>query len=454
VPTEEPGAPTNLTEVGKTSNSISLSWTAPTNGGAVEEYEVWYKTGESDYVKLPTDGSGVPTVAITGTVAVVSGLAPETTYTFKVVATNTVGSSETASNELSVTTTAEGASDHLPPVAGNPTTPLSKTDLKGDKSSLATILGKTAALGKEATVSSIAFSWTVDWKDKKGKGVTGDEGEVINFIVVDNTKGAVKSIGHFSLTKAYLEENVKIGTPFITQTESGLAVEISVSKDKKGADVYKFRIMGLNAGTKYQIQMQGVDKDSKKAKAKVVNAATVKYVAPKVKNNSKKATFPTESTASNAVQLLVTPSAGAFSTKTVANKLPMSGAETTSDILVGILVPGVKKGAISTDAIVLGNGDVYYNGEIVSKSDLDSDAKYATLKSHVGAVVFPADVVVSPPAFAAAGKSFAWTVNITGLTASTSYVFGVAEVLKDSETNTLSLEGGSLVLKVKAKTAK
>ncbi|NEN87360.1 fibronectin type III domain-containing protein [Paenibacillus elgii] len=74
--TQPPTAPTNLTVTGKTSSSISLSWTASTDNVGVTGYTVEY-------------GSG--TLSVAGTTATVTGLAADTTYTFTVKAKDAAG---------------------------------------------------------------------------------------------------------------------------------------------------------------------------------------------------------------------------------------------------------------------------------------------------------------------------------------------------------------------------
>ncbi|WP_088835348.1 fibronectin type III domain-containing protein [Paenibacillus tyrfis] len=74
--TQPPTAPTNLTVTGKTSSSISLSWTASTDNVGVTGYTVEYGSGS---------------LSVAGTTATVAGLAADTTYTFTVKAKDAAG---------------------------------------------------------------------------------------------------------------------------------------------------------------------------------------------------------------------------------------------------------------------------------------------------------------------------------------------------------------------------
>jgi hypothetical protein len=90
--TQAPTAPTNLTSTGKTSSSVSLSWSAATDNVGVTAYDVY---------------SGSNQVAsVSGTSATVSGLAASTAYTFTVKARDAAGNVSAASNSVSVTTSA------------------------------------------------------------------------------------------------------------------------------------------------------------------------------------------------------------------------------------------------------------------------------------------------------------------------------------------------------------
>ena len=92
-----PAAPTGLTATAG-GGTVTLSWTAPTGGGAVSRYEYRQKTGTGAYgAWTPIPGSGPSTTSHT-----VTGLTNGTAYAFRVRAVNSVGNGA-ASNEATAT---------------------------------------------------------------------------------------------------------------------------------------------------------------------------------------------------------------------------------------------------------------------------------------------------------------------------------------------------------------
>lgn len=116
---EPPTVPGNLKVTDVTSRSVSLEWDASTDNVGVAGYTVSY---------------GSNTVDVTGTSTTISGLSPDTTYTFTVKARDLAGNESDESDPVTVTT--EESSDPIPP------TP--PTDLQ--------VTGK--------TTTSISLSWT------------------------------------------------------------------------------------------------------------------------------------------------------------------------------------------------------------------------------------------------------------------------------------------------------
>ena len=83
-----PNAPTSFTSTSKTSTSVSLSWVKPTDMGgptSLTGYRILYKTSASSTWTATGDFGGNTTTTYT-----VSGLVPNTTYNFRVAATNSV----------------------------------------------------------------------------------------------------------------------------------------------------------------------------------------------------------------------------------------------------------------------------------------------------------------------------------------------------------------------------
>ncbi|WP_131724799.1 S8 family serine peptidase [Paenibacillus solani] len=88
--TQAPSTPGNLTTTGKTATSVSLSWSASTDNVGVTAYEVY-------------QGSTLA-ATVTNTSATITGLTPNTTYTFTVKASDAAGNRSGASNAVTVTT--------------------------------------------------------------------------------------------------------------------------------------------------------------------------------------------------------------------------------------------------------------------------------------------------------------------------------------------------------------
>ncbi|WP_271767763.1 M14 family zinc carboxypeptidase [Aquimarina algiphila] len=88
--TESPSTPTSLTAGAITGTTVSLSWNASTDNIAVSGYEIYQGT------TLIT--------TVTGTSHVVSGLSPNTAYTFSVKARDAAGNTSSSSDIINVTT--------------------------------------------------------------------------------------------------------------------------------------------------------------------------------------------------------------------------------------------------------------------------------------------------------------------------------------------------------------
>lgn len=95
-----PSAPMNLAIASASATSITLSWSASSDNVGVTGYTVYY---------------GTSSVNTTGTSATISGLLPNTIYTFTVKARDAAGNLSAASNSVTRTTPAED--DTVPPSA-------------------------------------------------------------------------------------------------------------------------------------------------------------------------------------------------------------------------------------------------------------------------------------------------------------------------------------------------
>ncbi|MFD0588107.1 fibronectin type III domain-containing protein [Paenibacillus sp. GCM10027627] len=99
-----PTVPANVQVTGQTSTGISLSWQASTDDRGVTGYTVYYTGGQT---------------TVSGTSATVSGLLPQTTYTFTVKARDAAGNLSASSASVSGTTNPPARDDVAPTVPGN-----------------------------------------------------------------------------------------------------------------------------------------------------------------------------------------------------------------------------------------------------------------------------------------------------------------------------------------------
>ncbi|MFL6145633.1 MAG: DUF6801 domain-containing protein [Labedaea sp.] len=99
--TEAPSAPGNARSTGVTTDSVALAWDAAADNVGVTGYDVF-------------NGSTLAT-SVTGTSATVTGLTPDTAYTFTVKAKDAAGNSSAASNTVSART--EASPTDSPPSA-------------------------------------------------------------------------------------------------------------------------------------------------------------------------------------------------------------------------------------------------------------------------------------------------------------------------------------------------
>ncbi|HZG77197.1 MAG TPA: fibronectin type III domain-containing protein, partial [Paenibacillus sp.] len=111
--TQAPTAPSNLTSPSKTSNSVSLSWSASSDNVGVTGYDVY-------------NGSTLAG-STTSTSYTVTGLSASTSYTFTVKAKDAAGNVSAASNAVTVTTNAPAGDTQAPTAPSSLTSP-SKTE--------------------------------------------------------------------------------------------------------------------------------------------------------------------------------------------------------------------------------------------------------------------------------------------------------------------------------------
>lgn len=101
VDSEAPTAPANVAAKNPTGTTMDLSWTAATDNTGVTSYDIY------------VNGQLTSSVSGSSTTVTISGLSPNTTYNFYVIAKDAAGNSSPQSN------TAQGATTNTPPPAGS-----------------------------------------------------------------------------------------------------------------------------------------------------------------------------------------------------------------------------------------------------------------------------------------------------------------------------------------------
>ncbi|MHC6202052.1 fibronectin type III domain-containing protein [Breznakiellaceae bacterium SP9] len=91
-PTIRPDTPTGVTATALSSGSIQISWSAPTSGGTVVNYKVWWSASSSGTYALEDTVSG------SATSCTVVDFNAATTYYFKISAINSIGESNQSSS--------------------------------------------------------------------------------------------------------------------------------------------------------------------------------------------------------------------------------------------------------------------------------------------------------------------------------------------------------------------
>nr|BAM67137.1 chitinase [Paenibacillus sp. FPU-7] len=186
IDTQAPSVPAGLTVTAKTSNSVTLSWTASTDNVGVAGYTVSYGTNN---------------VNVSGTSTTITGLTPNTAYSFTVKAKDAAGNVSAASTAVSVTTDA----------ASNDTTaPTAPTNLQ--------VAAKTA--------SSITLNWTASTDNVGVTGYTVSYGT--NKVDVTGTTATISGLTAgtaytFSVTAKDAAGNVSAAATVQGTTDAGSA---------------------------------------------------------------------------------------------------------------------------------------------------------------------------------------------------------------------------------------
>ncbi|KJB85668.1 chitinase [Paenibacillus sp. E194] len=184
--TEPPSVPINVIVTAKTSTSVSLSWTASTDNVGVTGYTVSY---------------GTQSVSVSNPNAVISGLTPDTNYTFTITAKDAKGNQSATSTPLTVKTDPAGSGGDTTP----PTAP-----------------GNLQVTGKSATSVILSWSASMDNVGVTGYTVSYETNAAVN--VTDTTAtitGLTPNTNYvFTVTAKDAAGNVSTGTSVQVTTDA------------------------------------------------------------------------------------------------------------------------------------------------------------------------------------------------------------------------------------------
>ncbi|HWA51608.1 MAG TPA: fibronectin type III domain-containing protein [Patescibacteria group bacterium] len=236
--TTAPNAVNNLSSTGSTNNSISLSWTAPTDVGpttTVASYDLRYSTSTITALNWAsaTAVTGLPIPASPGTnqTFTVSGLNSNANYFFGIKSTDAVGNISNLSNIVTSSTT-------NPCTLNNPTLTMTPSTQTGRDNQMLTyqlnITNKNTGTCADDTYTIAAnapsSNWTVQAATNSATIATGANTSV-NITAIPN--GNVTN-GNYNITAAVNRTAVQVGTATATYTVNDTILG------------FKFKLQGLN----------------------------------------------------------------------------------------------------------------------------------------------------------------------------------------------------------------
>jgi hypothetical protein len=246
-----------LGDVTATGNTITVTWNAISNANG---YRVEYSTDS-------TFATGTVTVNSSTTSVQITKLDTETTYFVRVMAIGTGDYSDSEYSSAKSVTTEQKADPPVPGVV-NDKTQIDKT--------LATVKGvKLDKKISKPTLTSLAFTWT--------PATTFNADEVTFDVWIPKTRTIPAQFIATATVSLQTLADLTVGGESLTVPSGECTITITAKQNSKGKNYLEVSVSGLNAGTKYTVEMQTKSGDNGTPYSKVtkISASTAKYTAVK-----------------------------------------------------------------------------------------------------------------------------------------------------------------------------
>jgi len=369
-------APTALTVKAKTVNSVSLSWTqaTPTTG--------------LTYVVKGAAGAALPrgaTVAYSGTSAVVSGLASNTSYTFSVVAVNASGQSAPSANSAAALTLAAAVSGVTVGTVTTTSVLLSWTAPTVTTGLTYTVTGggSVAITGTSATITGLTANTTYTFSVAATNGTgasTAVASAPVTTLAVAPTALTVTATTANSVSLSWTQATPTTGLTYLVKGAAGAALPTGATVAYTGTTAV---VSGLASNTSYTFSVVAVNASARQSAASANSAAAL--------------TLPAAVTGLTVGTVLNTSVVLSWTAPTVATGLTYTVTGGGSAAITG------------TSATITGlTATTAYTFSVVAKNTAGSSAAVSVAVTTIGAPAVPA----APTATAVAASTSAPSISL------------------------------------------